>query len=81
MGLPNRDVHRNDRWIPRAIPSAVITECLDFSSLEERPGAFIAQDALRTLRVGFMLDSRLLEVLLQIAVLRPEALRVSIPAK
>ena len=48
-----------------------ITECLDSMMLKNRPGAMITQPAVKNGRRRFMLDSRLLEVLLQIAVLRP----------
>ncbi|GGK89313.1 hypothetical protein Sme01_49580 [Sphaerisporangium melleum] len=46
-----------------------ITECLDSLLLKNRPGAMIAQPRQGERR--FILDSRLLEVLLQIALLRP----------
>ncbi|GAA3509191.1 hypothetical protein FHR32_006628 [Streptosporangium album] len=46
-----------------------ITECLDSLLLKNRPGAMIAQPRRGGRR--FVLDSRLLEVLLQIALLRP----------
>jgi hypothetical protein len=48
-----------------------ITECLDSLLLKNRPGAFIAQGRTKNAPRRFMLDSRLLEVLLQIAVLKP----------
>jgi hypothetical protein len=61
-----------------------ITEALDSLMLKNRPGAFIAQQRTKGAPRRFILDSRLLEVLLQIVVLRPggtlgyhtEALRV-----
>lgn len=48
-----------------------LTECLDSLLLKNRPGALLAQPRARGARRRFVLDSRLLEVLLQIAVLRP----------
>ncbi|MFM7471723.1 MAG: methylation-associated defense system protein MAD7 [Nodosilinea sp.] len=48
-----------------------ITECLDSLLLKNRPGALLAQARTRNAPRRFILDSRLLEVLLQIAVLRP----------
>lgn len=48
-----------------------IIECLDSLLLKNRPGAFIAQGRTKNAPRRFVLDSRLLEVLLQIAVLRP----------
>ena len=48
-----------------------ITECLDSLLLKNRPGALLAQTRTRNAPRRFILDSRLLEVLLQIAVLRP----------
>ena len=48
-----------------------ITECLDSLLMKNRPGALIAQPRTKKAARRFVLDSRLLEVLLQIAVLRP----------
>jgi len=48
-----------------------ITESMDSLLLKNRPGALIAQPGTRTARRRFVLDSRLLEVILQIAVLTP----------
>lgn len=48
-----------------------LTECLDSLLLKNRPGAMIAQPRGRERR--FTLDSRLLEVLLQLALLRADA--------
>lgn len=48
-----------------------ITECLDSLMLKNRPGALLAQGKTRNAPRRFILDSRLLEVLLQIAVLKP----------
>ena len=48
-----------------------ITECIDSLLLKNRPGALIAQGRTKNAARRFVLDSRLLEVLLQIAVLRP----------
>ncbi len=48
-----------------------ITECIDSLLLKNRPGALVAQGRTKNAPRRFVLDSRLLEVLLQIAVLRP----------
>lgn len=48
-----------------------ITECLDSLMLKNQPGAMVAQPRTRGSRRRLTLDSRLLEVLLQLAVLRP----------
>lgn len=48
-----------------------VTQCLDSLLLKNRPGAFIAQGRTKDAPRRFVLDSRLLEVLLQIAVLKP----------
>jgi hypothetical protein len=48
-----------------------LTECLDSLLLKNRPGALVTQPRVRNGVRRFVLDSRLLEVLLQIAVLRP----------
>lgn len=48
-----------------------ITECLDSLLLKNRSGAMIAQGRTKSAPRRFILDSRLLEVLLQIAVLQP----------
>lgn len=48
-----------------------ITECIDSLLLKHRPGALITQGRTKNAPRRFVLDSRLLEVLLQIAVLRP----------
>ena len=48
-----------------------ITECLDSLLLKNRVGALIAQQRVRNAPRRFVLDSRLLEVLLQIAMLKP----------
>ncbi len=48
-----------------------ITECLDALMQKNRPGAFLSQGRTRSAPRRFVLDSRLLEVLLQIAVLQP----------
>ena len=48
-----------------------IIESLDSTMLKNRPGALLAQTRARNAPRRFTLDSRLLEVLLQIAVLRP----------
>ena len=48
-----------------------ITECLDSLLLKNRPGAVIAQPRVKGAPRRFVLDSRLLEVLLQISVLQP----------
>jgi hypothetical protein len=49
-----------------------ITECIDSLTMKNRPGALLAQGRTKGARRRFVLDSRLLEVLLQIAVLRQD---------
>ena len=49
-----------------------ITECIDSLLLKNRAGALIAQGRTKSAPRRFVLDSRLLEVLLQIAVLRQD---------
>src|SRR4051794_22283695 len=48
-----------------------VTQCIDSLLLKTRPGAFIAQGRTKDAPRRFVLDSRLLEVLLQLAVLKP----------
>jgi hypothetical protein len=48
-----------------------LVECLDSLLMKNRPGALIAQSRVKGAPRRFTLDSRLLEVLLQLAVLRP----------
>jgi len=48
-----------------------ITQCIDSLLMKNRPGALVAQPRVKSAARRFVLDSRLLEVLLQIAVLRP----------
>jgi hypothetical protein len=48
-----------------------IVECLDSLLLKNRPGAALTQGRTKNAPRRFVLDSRLLEVLLQIAVLKP----------
>lgn len=48
-----------------------LTQCIDSLLLKNRPGAFIAQGRTKDAPRRFVLDSRLLEVLLQLAVLKP----------
>jgi hypothetical protein len=48
-----------------------IVECLDSLLLKNRPGAVLMQGRTKNAARRFILDSRLLEVLLQIAVLKP----------
>jgi hypothetical protein len=50
-----------------------ITECIDTLLMKNRPGALIAQERTKGAPRRFVLDSRLLEVLLQIAVLRQDS--------
>lgn len=50
-----------------------ITECIDSLLMKSRPGALIAQGRTKGAPRRFILDSRLLEVLLQIAVLRQDS--------
>lgn len=49
-----------------------ITECIDSLLMKNRPGALVAQGRTKGAPRRFVLDSRLLEVLLQIAVLRQD---------
>ncbi|GMU64616.1 MAG: hypothetical protein AMXMBFR36_08900 [Acidobacteriota bacterium] len=49
-----------------------ITECIDSLLMKNRPGALIAQGRTKGAARRFVLDSRLLEVLLQIAVLHQD---------
>jgi hypothetical protein len=49
-----------------------ITECIDSLLMKNRPGALIAQGRTKDAPRRFVFDSRLLEVLLQIAVLRQD---------
>jgi len=48
-----------------------VTQCIDSLLLKNRPGALIAQGRTKEAPRRFVLDSRLLEVLLQLAVLKP----------
>ena len=48
-----------------------ITQCIDSLLMKNRPGSLVAQPRGKKAPRRFVLDSRLLEVLLQIAVLRP----------
>ncbi len=48
-----------------------VTQCIDSLLLKNRRGAFIAQGRTKDAPRRFVLDSRLLEVLLQLAVLKP----------
>ncbi|HOY67295.1 MAG TPA: hypothetical protein PLP29_10425 [Candidatus Ozemobacteraceae bacterium] len=48
-----------------------LTECLDSLLMKNRPGALVVQGKAKSAPRRFSLDSRLLEVLLQIAVLQP----------
>jgi hypothetical protein len=48
-----------------------LTQCIDSLLLKNRPGAFVAQGRTKDAPRRFILDSRLLEVLLQLAVLKP----------
>lgn len=50
-----------------------ITECVDSLLMKNRPGALIAQGRTKGAPRRFIVDSRLLEVLLQIAVLRQDS--------
>jgi hypothetical protein len=50
-----------------------ITQCIDTLLMKNRPGALIAQGRTKGAPRRFVLDSRLLEVLLQIAVLRQDS--------
>jgi len=50
-----------------------ITECIDSLLMKNRPGALVAQGRTRSAPRRFVLDSRLLEVLLQLAVLKQDS--------
>ena len=50
-----------------------ITQCIDSLLMKNRPGALVAQGRTKGALRRFVLDSRLLEVLLQLAVLRQNA--------
>lgn len=50
-----------------------LTECLDSLLMKNRPGALLAQGRTKGASRRFVLDSKLLEVLLQIAVLRQDS--------
>ena len=72
MGLPEFDTYIEMLVALRGpFHRQYITECLDSLLLKNRAGAFIAQGRTKNASRRFVLDSRLLEVLLQIAVLKP----------
>jgi hypothetical protein len=72
MGLPEFDTYIEIIVALRgSFHRQYITECLDSLLLKNRAGAFIAQGRTKSAPRRFVLDSRLLEVLLQIAVLKP----------
>jgi len=72
MGLPEFDTYIEMLVALRgSFHRRYITECLDSLLLKNRAGAFIAQGRTKSAPRRFVLDSRLLEVLLQIAVLKP----------
>ncbi len=50
-----------------------ITQCMDSLLMKNRPGALLAQGRTKAAPRRFVLDSRLLEVLLQVAVLRQDS--------
>jgi hypothetical protein len=72
MGLPEFETYIEMIFALRGpFHRRYITECLDSLLLKNRAGAFIAQGRTKNTPRRFVLDSRLLEVLLQIAVLKP----------
>lgn len=72
MGLPEFDTYIEMLVALRGpFHRQYITECMDSLLLKNRAGAFIAQGRTKNAPRRFVLDSRLLEVLLQIAVLKP----------
>lgn len=72
MGLPEFDTYIEMLVAARgSFHRQYITECLDSLLLKNRSGAMIAQGRTKNAPRRFVLDSRLLEVLLQIAVLQP----------
>ena len=72
MGLPEFDAYIEMIVALRGrFHRRYIVECLDSLLLKNRPGAALAQGRTKNAPRRFVLDSRLLEVLLQIAVLKP----------
>ena len=72
MGLPEFDTYLEMIVALRGpFHRQYITECIDSLLLKGRAGAFLAQGRTKNAPRRFVLESRLLEVLLQIAVLRP----------
>lgn len=72
MGLPEFDAYIEMIVALRGrFHRQYIVECLDSLLLKNRPGAALAQGRTKNAPRRFVLDSRLLEVLLQIAVLKP----------
>lgn len=72
MGLPAFDTFIEVLLAHRAeFHRRYFVECLDSLLLKNRPGALLAQARAKNAPRRFVLDSRLLEVLLQLAVLRP----------
>lgn len=71
MGLPALDAYIEMLAALRgSFHQRYITQCLDSLLMKNRPGALVAQASTKSAPRRFVLDSRLLEVLLQIAVLR-----------
>jgi len=72
MGLPEFEAYIEMLVAVRgSFHRQYIIECLDSLLMKNRPGALIAQGRIKNAPRRFVLDSRLLEVLLQIAVLQP----------
>jgi len=72
MGLPDFDTYIEMLVALRGrFHRQYLVECLDSLLLKNRPGAVLAQGRTKRAPRRFVLDSRLLEVLLQIAVLKP----------
>lgn len=72
MGLPEFDAYIEMIVSLRGrFHRQYIVECIDSLLLKNRPGAVLAQGRTKSAPRRFVFDSRLLEVLLQIAVLKP----------
>jgi hypothetical protein len=72
MGLSDFDTYIEMLVAVRgAFHRRYITECLDSLLMKNRPGALVSQGRTKNAPRRFVLDSRLLEVLVQTAVLRP----------
>ncbi|MEW6733543.1 MAG: hypothetical protein AB1489_19600 [Acidobacteriota bacterium] len=76
MGLPECDTYIEMLIALRgAFHKRYLTDSIDSLLLKNRPGALVTQGRTKNASRRFILDSRLLEVLLQIAVLKPGGAR------